>query len=192
MNRRLFATAASVVLLEGFSAMAESAPIRSLEKISGRGFQAIQSVIDLLQRRRPELYDDRLDVLQAGQQEVVLLTPPPTPIGGRPIGALVQPPRDLTGDEMQLLLSRLGQMQSLGSLEARHYPVLQRGVTVFAQRGLDLGAYQIQLVSEGATLAVLFADRTREPGTKGSTGQPGFEVVFDAADLSVLRANFVR
>jgi hypothetical protein len=53
--------------------------------------------------------------------------------------------------------------------------------------------YNIEIVREGAALVVvIFADKDRPPGTRGSTGRPGFEVELGARDLRVLRSNHVR
>jgi hypothetical protein len=59
----------------------------------------------------------------------------------------------------------------------------------------DLAEYQIKVCREGERLHVIFLDKERPPGMRGSGGRPGcpgFEVTLQAADLAVTEAHFVR
>jgi hypothetical protein len=59
----------------------------------------------------------------------------------------------------------------------------------------DLAEYQIEVCREGEQLHVVFLDKERPPGVRGSGGRPGcpgFEVTLQAADLSVVKAHFIR
>jgi hypothetical protein len=172
--------------------MGEPSPLTTLEKISGRSFMAVLAAVPLLQRRRPELADGRIDVLQSGRIEVVLFSPPPTAAGVPPAAASAQLQRELTDEEIRQLLSKPDRSTLVGTMRARNYAPMQRAVAVFQQKGLDLAGYELELLSEGPSLTVLFADEKRDPGMLGSQGLPGFEVVFNAADLALVRSNFVR
>jgi hypothetical protein len=58
----------------------------------------------------------------------------------------------------------------------------------------DLAEYRIKVCREGELLHVIFVDRERPPGMRGSGGRPncpGFEVTL-AADLAVVKAHFIR
>ena len=58
----------------------------------------------------------------------------------------------------------------------------------------DLAEYKIKVCREGELLHVIFTDKERATGMRGSGGRPncpGFEVTL-AADLAVVQAHFIR
>jgi hypothetical protein len=59
----------------------------------------------------------------------------------------------------------------------------------------DLAEYKIAVCREGEQFHVIFLDKERPEGARGSggrTGCPGFAVTMRSADLSVLDGHFIR
>ena len=60
---------------------------------------------------------------------------------------------------------------------------------------VDLAEYKMSVCREGELLHVIFVDKQRRPGMRGSGGRRGcpvFEVTLQGADLAVVDAHFVR
>jgi hypothetical protein len=58
-----------------------------------------------------------------------------------------------------------------------------------------LAEYRISVYREGELLRVIFLDKERPPGVRGSGGRPGcpgFEVTLEEESLSVVDAHFVK
>jgi hypothetical protein len=75
-------------------------------------------------------------------------------------------------------------------------PAVRAAVAVFTARvpRADLAEYRIKVCREGELVYVIFLDKERPPGMRGSGGRPGcpgFEVTL-AADLAVVKAHFIR
>jgi hypothetical protein len=172
--------------------MADSAPIQFLEKLSARSFLVIQASMAELTRQGHSLSGSRIDVVRAGEH-VVVLASPSSPVGSTPtIGVHASSQRHLTAEELGALHAHRERVLPLGGLQWRHYAAIELAVSTFQKRVPDISGYDIELISEGPSFTVLFADAQREAGAKGSQGLPGFEVALSADGRRVERANFVR
>ena len=116
--------------------------------------------------RRGGLEDDPIDVGRNDRGDVIVL-----PRSARARGAVV-----------------------LDSIDARNARAIATAADVFKRHyNADLRDYNIEVVRDGNSIVVIFLDKDREPGTRGSTGgRPGFEVELDARDFRVIRSNFLR
>jgi hypothetical protein len=77
------------------------------------------------------------------------------------------------------------------------FPAVRAAAAVFLARfpRADLAEYKIEVCRQGDLLHVIFVDKERPEGVRGSggrTGCPGFEVTMRSADLSVLDGHFIR
>ncbi len=75
-------------------------------------------------------------------------------------------------------------------------PAVRAAVAVFSARvpRADLAEYRIRVCRQGELLHVIFLDRERPPGMRGSGVRPncpGFAVTL-AAGLAVVEAHFIR
>jgi len=86
----------------------------------------------------------------------------------------------------------MGRIHMLDRIQGSSFLATQAVVVVFQRHNPDLTQYKIEVVREGDSGVVIFADKNRPEGTRGSVGKPGFEVELNAGDLRVLRSNFVR
>jgi hypothetical protein len=76
-------------------------------------------------------------------------------------------------------------------------PAIRAAAAAFLGRypRADLAGYKISTYREGDLLHVVFLDKERPAGMRGSGGRPGypgFEVTLAAVDLAVVKAHFVK
>lgn len=192
MNRREILLVFSILIVES-SSMATSAPLQTLALVSADSFQAIRDALTLVPNSNAALSQLRADVVQAGANRVVLLSPQSAMDGSAAeVGVHVDAKRVLLPSELNLVLQHLAQTQLLGSLLCRHFFAIDQAMRWVQQERDDLSGYKIELVREGPALIVLFSAQQREVGTRGSLGLPGFEVEIEPDTLRVVRANRVR
>ena len=86
----------------------------------------------------------------------------------------------------------MGRIQMLDRIQGSSFLAIQAAMGIFQQHNPDLAQYKVEVVGEGDSVVVIFADKDRPDGTRGSVGKSGFEVELNAGDLRVLRSNFVR
>src|SRR5436189_44491 len=92
----------------------------------------------------------------------------------------------------QTVMSNSSPIQVLDTIQGSSFLAIQTVMGIFQKHNPDLTHYKIEVVREGNSEVVIFADKDRPEGTRGSVGKPGFEVELSAGDLRVLRSNFVR
>ena len=173
--------------------MANSGPIQLLDSIQGSSFLAIQSVRDMLQRRNPDFSRSKFQVVRRMNAVVVVLDEQDAQGNSRGEFAVdVESRTELSAQEVRILVSNLSQRQLLDHVHGSNFLAIQAAMQVFQQHRPDLAKYRIEVIRDGDDLAVLFADKDRPPGTRGSVGLPGFEVELDARDRTVIRSSFVR
>src|SRR5262245_55784807 len=85
----------------------------------------------------------------------------------------------------------------LAAVDGPNLPAIRAAVAVFAARvpRADLAEYKISVCREGELFHVIFVDKERPKGMRGSGGRPncpGFEVTLQGADLAVVEAHFIR
>ncbi|NTW89119.1 MAG: hypothetical protein HGB26_08435 [Desulfobulbaceae bacterium] len=90
-------------------------------------------------------------------------------------------------------LSRMGFGQSEVTIRGDLFLVIESASKVFRAHNPNIAGYNIVVMDEGSTLTVLFLNRNRPKAVVGNPGPlPEFEVHFDAKDLKILKAHFVR
>ncbi len=102
----------------------------------------------------------------------------------------------LSDSELDQLRTTREQLKQIDRIEGSQLPIAVAAFEIFdKQRPLASSAdrYQLKVLSEGDAIVVLFADKERLDGTRGSAiPNRSFEVEFAASDLVVRRANFIR
>lgn len=173
--------------------MANSDPIQLLDSIQGSTFLAIQSARDVFQRRHFDFERSMFQVVRRVNSVVVILDEQDAQGNYRERFAVdVDSKTELSAQELRTLVSNLGQHQLLDHVHGSNLLAIQAAMQVFQKYQPDLAKYKIEVIRDGDDLAVLFADKDRPPGTRGSVGQPGFEVELNARDRRVIRSSFVR
>jgi hypothetical protein len=90
-------------------------------------------------------------------------------------------------------MSNMGKIKELDIIQGSSFLAIQAALAAFQHRNPDLAHYKITVVSERESVVVIFADKDRQTGTRGSSSPwPGFEVEMSAKDLRVLRSSFIR
>jgi hypothetical protein len=193
MIKLVLGVTVSLVLMGGQPDMSNSSQIQVLDTIKGSSFLAIQAVMGILQRHSPDLTQYKIEVVREGNSVVILLIDKDEPASKREsLGARVESKTELNAQDLTALRSDMGRIHMLDRIQGSSFPAIQAAVAVFQQRNPDLTQYKIEVVREGDSVVVIFADKDRPEGTRGSVGKPGFEVELTARDLRVLRSNFVR
>ncbi|WP_419729604.1 hypothetical protein [Lichenicola sp.] len=84
-------------------------------------------------------------------------------------------------------------MNAIAAIAGKYLEPIQIAVPEFQKHGYDIADYDIQLISDGSNVVVLFKKAGTPAGFRGSPrGFPGFEVELEAATGKIVRANFVR
>ncbi len=170
--------------------MSNGGRLRIVDTIQGTGFLSIVqalSILDREDREDLELAQHDLRVLSVEQREVVVMLGRES--GVVTWGARLDPaPRALSAGELE----RLALARPRDSLHGTSYPAVAKAVEAFPRDRADLALYTIQVLAEGEMLTVTFIDKDTPPGTRGSWGQPGFQVTLRASDLSVLHSSYLR
>jgi len=173
--------------------MANSGQIQFLDMIQGSSFLAIQSAMEVLQRHNPDLAKYGIEVVREGNSVVVILADKDESANPREdFGVSLEPKMELSLKELSFLRSNMEQIQMLDQIQGSNFLAIQAATEVFQRYNPDLANYKIEVVREGDSVVVIFADKDRPDGTRGSVGKPGFEVELNVQDLRVLRSNFVR
>lgn len=174
--------------------MANSTKIQLLDTIQGSSFLAIQSTMDIFQRHNPELAHSKIEVIHEGNSEVVILTSKADSTNTQKnFGVRLESKEELSTQDLSTLRSDMEQTQLMDQIQGSHFPLIKKATEVFRRHNNpDLMRYNIKVVRDGDSVVVIFADKDRPTGTRGSVGKPGFEVELNPQDMSVIKANFVR
>jgi hypothetical protein len=193
MTRHASAELVAIVMMGAQMVMANSGPIQFLDSIHGNSFLAIQSTMEVFQRRKLDLARSRFEVARTGDSLVVILTEQHGPGKTREkVGVSVETKMELSPQDLAAVISNTDRYLLVDHILGSNLVAVQTAVRVFAQHQPDLRQYKIDVIRDGDALAVLFADKDRPPGIHGSVGQAGFEVELNAQDMTVVRSNFVR
>lgn len=174
--------------------MVNSTKIQLLDTIQGSNFLAIQSAMEIFQRYNPELTQSKIKVIHEGNSEIVILTNQNDPTNTQKnLGVKLESREELSIQDLSTLKLNMEQIQLMDRIEGSHFPFINKAVGVFQQyNNSELVLYNIKVVREGDAVVVIFVDKDRPIGTRGSIGRPGFEVKLNAQDLTVIQSNFVR
>lgn len=193
MIRMVSAVMVALVMIGGQIVMANSKQIQFLDTIHGSSFLAIQSAMEVLRRHNPDLSQFKIEVLYEGNSVVIILADKNEPTSSRGnLGVRLEPREELSAQDLRTLRSNMGQIQLLDRIQGSSFLAIQTAIMIFQLHKPDLSQYNIEVVREGDSVVVIFADKDRPTGTRGSIGKPGFEVELNAQDLRVLQSNFVR
>jgi hypothetical protein len=166
--------------------MATTGEIKVLDSILGSSFLASQAAMGVFQRHRPDIAQGSIEVLREGDSDFVVYTDRHRQLGVRAGTAVELDTRDL-----KTLLSNTNRIK-VDTIQGSSFLAIGAAMEIFRRYEPDLVKYRIEVVRDGDSLVVIFTDKDRLPGTRGSIGLPGFEVAFDARDRRVLRSNFIR
>jgi hypothetical protein len=177
--------------------MANVGPIKEMDRILGSNFLAIQDALKVLKPRDLELSRYTVSVARDGESLVVLFADNEGKASiRRDFAVRLDTAKELSPSELTALQSRWHQVKVLDRIQGTSLRAIQKAASVFQARvpGLDLGQYRIDVLGEGDSLWVIFADKDRPPDTFGIVpGRPmGFEVQLKASDLSVLQSYFSK
>lgn len=167
--------------------MATTGQIKVLESIRGSSYLASDPAMVILQRYSPDIAHGSIEVLQEGDSEFVVFTD-----GQRQLGVRAGKAEELNAQDLKALTSDRTRIKVVDTIQGSNFLAMRVAVEVFRRHDLDLIQYRIEVVRDGDSLVVLFTDKERRPGTRGSVGRPGFEVAMDPIDRHVTRSNFVR
>jgi hypothetical protein len=173
--------------------MANVGRIRVLDTIRGSSYLAIKDAMKAVERRKSDLAQYKIAVVSERDSVAVIFldkdtqSAAPKNFGVRRGSEHEMNPSELAG------LTSDGKFKVLDAISGSNFLAIKAAMAVFQRHNPDLAYYIIEVVSEGDSVVVIFADKDRHLGTRGSLGpRPGFEVEMDANDLRVLRSNFVK
>jgi hypothetical protein len=84
-------------------------------------------------------------------------------------------------------------MNQIAAISSDNFRAIQAAMTAFAENGLSIAGYEINVFEEANRFIVLFKKAGLSAGYRGSPpGFPGFEVELDASNLNIVKSNFVR
>jgi hypothetical protein len=181
-------------MLGGNTFMSEAEPkFKVLDAIYGSSFPAIRAAVAVLQRHKLDLAKYQIVVLREADRTVVLFAGKKEPSGAaKNFGVRLAPDAELSLEEANSLVSKLDQLKVVDRMQAINYPPMQIAVGVFLAEKLDLDGYKITVAKDGESVVVMFDDKDRKPGTKGSGRRTGFNVVMRPPDFKVVRTSLVR
>jgi hypothetical protein len=197
MIRQISALSVVLVIIMGHTGMATTRRLERLGEIRGSSFLAIQSAITALRRGSPDLAQTTIEVVRDGDSQIVILDDQSVPSGPHGISALrLEPRAQLSAPDVVALRSRIAQTQLLDRIQGHNFRAIEVAMQEFRARySPDLDDYNIKVLRKGESgdsLVVIILDKVRPRGSRGSVGEPGFEVELNSRDLRVLRANFIR
>jgi hypothetical protein len=188
----LAAVLLAAAISEGQTTMNATA-VQRIDTLSGASFVAVQSAIELLRPRRPDIAHSSFEVRRRGAVTLVILAEPTLQGRQSRFGVAVEQKTELSPDDIRSATAGGQEAQVVDRLTGEGALAIQAATVEFAKRyPADLANYNIEVLREGDVLKVLFDDRDLQPGTKGSGARLGFAVELDANDRSVRRWQFVR
>jgi hypothetical protein len=171
------------------AAMSDTDRVKVLDTIRGSSVLAIQSALEVLRLRSPDVARFQIRVGREDTSEVVILAGHGGDLGVRPASKA-----KLSARELAAIRSSPSRFAVLDTIDGSLFRAIQVARKAFFRRYKpDLTQYQIKVVRERSSVVIIFADKDWQAGTRGmSAGRPGFEVELNASDLRVLRSSFIR
>lgn len=167
--------------------MSTTGQIKVLDSIQGSSFLVSQAALAVFQRHTPDIAQGSIEVIREGDSEFVVFTD-----GRRHLGVRAGTAVELNADDLKALLSARDRIKIVDTLQGSNFLAIQAAMEIFRNQSPDLVQYRIEVVRDGDSLVVVFTDKDRPVGTRGSVGRPGFEVALDPRDRHVKRSNFIR
>jgi len=174
--------------------MGNSGQIEIIDHISGSHFVAVLSATDIAHQRNWDLNTSTIHVLKEDASLFVAFLANKDSQSSSPDQWVIDlnSRKELTVTAAIPWLAQINGTKDVAELSGSSVAVIETALGIFRSHGLDVGDYQIDVIRQGESFTVIFADKDRPQGTVGSVGKPGFEVELNRKDLSVLRSNFVR
>jgi hypothetical protein len=194
MMKLLSAATVAILLSGGQTVMSNMSQIIKLDTIQGKNFLEIQTALGVIQHHNPDLTHYKITVVREGPTMAVVFTATDGQQASSQVnlGVGLGSQTELSSQDLQILMGKMSQIIVLDTIQGNSFLAIQTAMKVFQRHNPDLTQYKINVVREGSALVIIFADKDRPAGTRGSVGKLGFEVAMNAQDLRVLRSNFVR
>lgn len=174
----------------------QTSQIKIVDTILGSSFVVMEPAIPLAQKRNLDIRRSLIELLRRQEITFVLFTLEDGNRSdfGRKFGVLQGPYCELSSAKLDSYLSHRDQLETLDHIHGKHFVAVEASVKVFQERlKNDLVRYRIAVARESDFLFVTFTDKDGKAGVRGAPGtQPGFEVQLNAADLKIIRSNFLR
>ena len=167
------------------------AKIQIIDTIKGHNFLAIQSIIDILQKYKPDWARTKIEILSKEKSTIIVLLDKNINDAKKPIGIDLKSKLQLDPEEIKTFISGVN-IELLDKIKASSFFIIEKANNIFQKHKLDLKEYKIEVIGEGSSIIVIFSDKERIVGSRGSTGKLGFEVELNSNDLQVIRSNFIR
>ena len=167
------------------------AKIQIIDTIKGHDFLAIQSIIDILKKYKPDWVQSKIEILSKKNSTIIVLSHEKINDTQKTIGIDLKSKVQLDPEEVKTFISGVN-IELLDKIKASSFFIIEKANNLFQEHKLDLNEYNIEVIEEGASIIVIFSDKERIVGSRGSTGKLGFEVEFNNKDLQVIRSNFIR
>ena len=171
--------------------MAQTQQLEILDTILGSSSIAIRDALSIVGPRVNDLSLYDIDIANDRTSDLVFFIRKPS--GKTEVaGARLKPPSVLAPAEIDRFASTPGDIEVLDRVHGRNFMAILAAMTIFERHNVDLSKYKVEVMSEGKFLYVVFSDKDQPEGTKGSAGEVGFEVKFEADNLKLLRSNFIK
>lgn len=167
------------------------AKIQIIDTIKGHNFLAIQSIINTLQKYKPDWARAKIEILRKENSTIIILSDKNINNTKKPIGIDLKSKVQLDPEDVKTFISGVN-IELLDKIKASSFFIIEKANNIFQKYKLDLKEYKIEVIGEGATITVIFSDKERIVGSRGSTGKLGFEVELNNKDLAIIRSNFIR
>ena len=195
-NLHTSAAVLTLMTIEGCGIMQNKGPIKVLDTVHGSNFLKIESAMKILKRPSLDLSHFTVLLVHHGKDEFIILSEKPNrPATGRNFGVRHGATSEMSAQDLSAVISDLGRATMLEKVQGGNLRAIQEAEKIFLSRSpnTDLTQYNIEVVRDGDSLLVIFADKDRQPGTRGNiVGRPGLEVELAPDDLRVRRSNFIR
>jgi len=198
MIRIYMASTATILMIGELAIMGQ---IQVLDTCLGSTFLQIQAAIEVLDHPRLEnsprleIARYRIDVATEKDAMFVLFVDKNERVDAREnLGVQHGAKVKMNPDQVRILLDKLNQTKILDSIQGSSLLAIRAATPVFLQSyKAELADYKVEVLRDGESKVVIFADKDRKPGIRGHrAGRPGFEVELKPDDLKVLRSNFLR
>ena len=167
--------------------------IKVLETIQGSSFLAFQAALAVLAPHKLDVAKYQILLVREGESDVVVLTEKkPERPPAKTFGVRMAPNVELNLLDTNKLVARLRMLKVVDQIDGSNYLPIPIAYALFEPRKPDLAQYQIKVLGKGESVTVAFTDKDRQPGTRGGGARLGFEAEMKAADLKVLRSNFLK
>lgn len=160
-----------------------------IDRLRGVDFVKIQSALDNINSRDFDFSRLRIELLRDEDCTVIDLS---HDVSRERFCLRLQTGDPMSTEDLDSFRSARNNTEIFESIHGTTFLAIRAAVEVFKRQNLNLEYYNIEVVREGTSIIVIFSDKDRPEGARGSIGKIGFEVELDSRDLHVIRSNYVR